>query len=89
MIPSKGRQVGKDSGKVTVVKDNTPLRRWREDAGLTLEDESGLTGYSVPFLSRLERGTRGLRPLDRVRFARALGVPVSEIFEPDAPRDPK
>ena len=59
------------------------LRAWREANDLTLDDESGLSGYSVPFLSRLERGQRNLRPLDRVRFARALGASVGELFEPE------
>jgi len=59
------------------------LRQWREANGLTLADEEGLTGLSQPFLSRLERGERNLRPLDRVRIARALGCSVSDLFDPE------
>jgi transcriptional regulator with XRE-family HTH domain len=60
----------------------TPLREWRERNGLTLVDMSGLTGYSDAFLSRLERGERNLAPLEKVRFARALGARVDELFLP-------
>ena len=64
-------------------EDTTKLREWRETAGLTLDDTSGLSGYSVAFLSRLERGHRNLRPLDRVRFARSLGASVGDLFDPE------
>jgi transcriptional regulator with XRE-family HTH domain len=60
---------------------NTRLRVWRLEHGLTLEDLAGLTGFSIAMLSRVERGQRRLRPLDRVRFARRVGVPVRALFE--------
>jgi len=67
------------------VKQDTPsrLRLWRIGAGLTLEDLSGLTGLSEAYLSRVERGHRKLKPLDRVRVARAVGAPVGALFEPE------
>jgi transcriptional regulator with XRE-family HTH domain len=61
---------------------NQPMRQWREDHGLTLSEIAGLTGYSVPYVSRIERGERNLRPLDRIRVARSLGADVSELFAP-------
>jgi transcriptional regulator with XRE-family HTH domain len=57
------------------------LRQWRVGHGLTLEELSDLTGYDVSTLSRLERGERQLRPLNRVKIARLLGVPVRELFD--------
>ena len=63
--------------------NETRLRQWRLGSGLTLRDLSGLTGLSEPFLSRVERHERRLKPLDRVRVARALGVAVEEVFEPE------
>lgn len=56
------------------------LRTWREKRGLTLEEGAGLLGVSDSMLSRLERGERRVRPLDRVRFARLLGARVGELF---------
>ena len=64
-------------------EETTRLKAWRKANGLTLGDEAGLSGYSIAFLSRLERGHRNLRPLDRVRLARALGAPVCDLFEPE------
>jgi transcriptional regulator with XRE-family HTH domain len=61
------------------------LRLWRKGSGLTLEDLAGLTGLSQPFLSRIERGERRLKPLDKVRVARAVGEPVRALFEPEFP----
>jgi transcriptional regulator with XRE-family HTH domain len=56
------------------------LRQWREAQGLTLEEEADLLGLSVSSLSRVERGQRGLAPLDRVRIARLLGTRVGVLF---------
>jgi transcriptional regulator with XRE-family HTH domain len=56
------------------------LRQWREEQRLTLEECADLLGISPSGLSRLERGERGVRPLDRVRFARLLGARVSDLF---------
>ncbi|MGH7413184.1 MAG: helix-turn-helix domain-containing protein [Candidatus Rokuibacteriota bacterium] len=56
------------------------LREWREGQRLTLEEVADLLGISASMLSRLERGERGIRPLDRVRFARLLGARVSDLF---------
>ena len=58
------------------------LREWRTTAGWTLSDVSGLSGISTAMLSRAERGERVLSPRSKVRLARSLGVPVSDLFEP-------
>lgn len=63
------------------------LRDWRTKHGLTLEELSDVTGYSIPMLSRVERGERGLSALARIRLARALGVKVRDIFPPDVQPD--
>jgi len=60
------------------------LRQWRARHRLTLEEVADLLGVSSSQLSRLERGERGIRPLDRVRYARLLGVRVAEIFPLEA-----
>lgn len=57
------------------------LRLWRLDHGLTLEEVAGLTGLNVGFLSRVERGERGVAPLTKVQLARRLGAPVQDLFE--------
>ena len=57
-----------------------PFRKWRKDHGLTLEEVSDLTGYSVAMLSRVERGERNMKPLRRVEVARSLGVSVRDLF---------
>lgn len=59
----------------------TQLRAWRERHGLTMDEVAALTGYCEATISRLERGERQLRPLDKVRFARSLRVPLRELFE--------
>lgn len=57
------------------------LRRWRANAGLTLEEVSDLTGLSPAMLSLVERGERQLAPMTRVRVARCLGVKVRDLFD--------
>lgn len=59
------------------------LRRWRSKSGFTLQDVSDLTGVSTAMLSRLERRQRRIAPGRKVAMARALGVRVGELFEPE------
>lgn len=63
------------------VNQETKLRKWREAAGISLAEESGLTGYSTAMLSRAERGLRVFSPMAKVQIARRLGVAVSELFD--------
>ena len=60
----------------------TKLRRWRTENGYTLEDLGGLSGYSRAHLSQVERGKARMSPHAKVRLARALGVAVSDLFDP-------
>lgn len=64
----------------------TRFSEWRRASGFTLAECSGLSGYSVPHLSRVERGERALSAQGKVKLARSLGVAVSDLFEPDALR---
>ena len=56
------------------------FRAWRQRNGLTLAEVSGLTGYSVPFISRLESGERMARPMTKVLIARRLGADIADLF---------
>jgi transcriptional regulator with XRE-family HTH domain len=67
---------------MTATRLATRLRQWRIDAGLSLAEMSGLTGYSSAMISRAERGERVFSPRAKVMLARALGVAVSDLFEP-------
>ena len=64
----------------TTVKPS--LRQWRKKRGVTLEEISDLTGYSISMLSRVERGQRRLSALDRVHLARLLDARVRDLFPP-------
>jgi transcriptional regulator with XRE-family HTH domain len=66
-----------------LLNESPSLRSWRTSNGITLEELSDVTGYSVPMLSRVERGERRLSALARIRLARALGVKVRELFPAD------
>lgn len=57
------------------------LRGWRLAEGLSLAEVSGLTGVSVPMLSRVERGERQMSARAKVTVARRLGVAIGELFE--------
>jgi transcriptional regulator with XRE-family HTH domain len=61
------------------------LRAARKAAGLTLADIAKKVGVSVPFLSDVERGRRGLTPARRAAVAAAVGIPVEQI----TPLDPE
>jgi transcriptional regulator with XRE-family HTH domain len=63
------------------MRNPSRLQAWRLGHGLTLQDVGALTGRSVSGVSRIERGSRRLRPLQRVEFAKRLGVPVGELFD--------
>jgi transcriptional regulator with XRE-family HTH domain len=56
------------------------LREWREEQEYTLAELSALTGYSVPMLSRVERGERRPSVNAKVLIARRLGVDLSRLF---------
>jgi transcriptional regulator with XRE-family HTH domain len=60
----------------------TRLYQWRLAHGLSLNDSSDLSGISISMWSRLERGERGASVELKLRFARALGVPIRALFDP-------
>jgi transcriptional regulator with XRE-family HTH domain len=62
-------------------KFRSRLRCWRASEELTLADLADLTGYSKPYLSRVERGERSPSPKAKVTMARRLGVAVRDIFD--------
>jgi transcriptional regulator with XRE-family HTH domain len=62
------------------------LRRWRLENGLTVADVAELTGFTQPYLTRLERGDRGASPATKVRIARGLGVSLRDLFPNGADR---
>jgi Predicted transcriptional regulators len=64
----------------------SPLRTWRLENGLTLQEVSDLSGISASMISRVERGQSQLSPLAKVRLARALGVRVRDLFASDEQR---
>ena len=59
------------------------LRKWRTTHGITLEELSGVTGYSIPMLSRVERGERRLSALAQIQLARVIGAKVGDLFPPE------
>jgi transcriptional regulator with XRE-family HTH domain len=65
---------------MVVVTVASPLREWRESQGWSLPESSGLTGVSVSYLSRIERGERVPPPGVKVAIARGLGTTVAALF---------
>jgi transcriptional regulator with XRE-family HTH domain len=63
------------------------VRRLREGLRLTQEEFSRRCGISVSFASLLERGERSPSYETLLTVARALEVPVSELFRDDASSD--
>jgi len=61
----------------------TAFWQWRDREGLTLAEVADLVGLSVAMLSLVERGERQLAAMTKVRVARRLGVPISDLFEPE------
>ena len=65
-----------------------PLRSWRLAHGLTLREVGDLVGLDPSTVNRVEMGSRRLAPMQRVAFARRVGVRVGDLFpvenvEPD------
>jgi transcriptional regulator with XRE-family HTH domain len=60
------------------------LRKWRKERGWDLADVSGLSGRSISYLSRVERGLYDPPPATKVQIARAVGAKVAEIFPREA-----
>ena len=52
----------------------------RVAAGLS-QRELAFPGCSAAYISRIERGVRGLKPRVKIDIARALGARVRDLFE--------
>lgn len=66
------------------VKPNgVAIRAVRERSGYGLRELERRTGLTRPFLSRIERGTRGASPLTLQLIATALAVPLDAITKED------
>lgn len=70
--------VGMDS---KLANEESRLRCWRRENGYSLQETAALTGYSVPMMSRVERGERNLSPRAKVQVARRLGAPIGDLFD--------
>ena len=62
--------------------DGRPLRRLREQRGLSLRAASERSGLSVSFLSSLERGLSGASIASLQRLTAAYGTTLHELFGP-------
>ena len=58
----------------------TPLRRWRCDAGITMEKLSVKAETNYGLLSQYERGIKLPSMQTAERLAKALGVEVSDLY---------
>lgn len=74
-------------GKRAVMKKNKPqitrynnLENVRVSKGLTRPELADLVGVTPTAIYRKERGLRGLRDVEAPRYAKALGVSVSELY---------
>lgn len=63
--------------------ETSGIRRWRQNNGASLRDVAALSGLSPAMLSQVENGRRTLSPRSKIRLARALGVPLAELFTPE------
>lgn len=60
--------------------DGTALRRFRRDAGWTLEDLSAASGISVSFLNDMEHSRRNGSVPTLVRICCALGCDPADLL---------
>lgn len=63
--------------------DGRPIRRLREQRGLSLRQASERTGLSISFLSALERGVSGASVATLQRLTAAYGTTMLELFGGD------
>jgi Zn-dependent peptidase ImmA (M78 family)/transcriptional regulator with XRE-family HTH domain len=77
---------GQDAAAPEVVAAETApqpglqIRRWRALRGITAVDLAHMVGLTPDKLSKVERGTRRLAPVEVPAFAEALGVSIAELF---------
>jgi len=64
------------------------LKKIRKQKKLTLKDMSELTGFSISFLSQMERGISPVTLTSLKKITKALGISMKEIFhEEEASED--
>ncbi len=56
------------------------IQRLRQQRGLSLEELAGISDVSASFLSQLERGVGNPSFLTLTKVAKALGIPVGDLF---------
>jgi DNA-binding transcriptional MerR regulator len=61
-------------------RDGAPLRRTREELGLSLREASERSGLSISFISALERGVSGASVATIQRLTAAYGTTLHELF---------
>lgn len=61
------------------------IKALRTEKKYTLKTLSGLTGFSVGFLSQLERGISSIAVDSLAKIAKCLDVPLSTFFETEPP----
>lgn len=61
------------------------VRHFRKRAGLTLDEVGAAVGKPAPYLSLLENGKKEPRVTLIADLASVLGVPISELLDPDPP----
>lgn len=64
--------------------DGSRLRRFRENAGMSLTGLAAAASVSKSFLSMIERGQREPSPTVTARLAQALGLAVADLRDPDS-----
>ena len=64
-------------------KTHQPLRDVRTAQKLTLRELAFFAGCAHTTIARLERGDLDVAPALKARIARALRVPVAELFPPE------
>jgi transcriptional regulator with XRE-family HTH domain len=64
------------------------IRSLRRDRGLSQETLAALADIDRSYMSSIERGLRNVSVLNVARIAAALGVPVWQLFRPQAVRSP-
>lgn len=64
-------------------KLGTRVRTLRESKGLSQEALADLARLDRSYMSGIERGVRNVSVLNVAKVARALGVPVTSLFNTD------
>jgi transcriptional regulator with XRE-family HTH domain len=81
---------GKVAGDQPILRIGEAIRALRTERGLSLRELSELTGFSISFLSLVERGRSSLALTSLQRVAQALGTTVGSFFpeERETPERP-